>query len=99
MTQAIDLHDEEPASWFFRGRWRIEAGAYAEGISDLYRSILADEALGSSYYTVSARLSVAVAHFLAKEFRQSELACEGIPADAGTYLAGRRWTVADLRRT
>lgn len=98
LTEAIVLNPREPASLFFRGRWRVEAGAYAEGISDLREAILADEALGSAYYVDSARLSVAVAYFLAKEFRQSELACEGVSANAATYLAGRRWTIADLRR-
>lgn len=98
LTDAIALKPEEPASFFFRGRWQIEAGRYAEGISDLRRAIVADEALGSTYYADSARFSVAVAYFLSKEFRQSELACEGVPANAGTYLAGRRWTLADLRR-
>jgi tetratricopeptide (TPR) repeat protein len=98
LTEAIALNPEEPGSLFFRGRWRIEAKAYPEGISDLRRAIVADEALGSAYYADSARLSVAVAYFLAKDFSQSELACEGIPANAATYLAGRRWSIAALRR-
>jgi len=98
LTEAIALNAGEPASLFFRGRWQIEAGAYAQGISDLRRAILADEALGSAYYADSARLSVAVACFLAKDFEQSELACAGLSPGAATYLAGRRWTIKDLRR-
>lgn len=99
LTEAIALESDEPASWFFRGRWQIEAGDYAQGISDLCRAIVADEMLGSAYYTDSARLSVAVAYFLAKDFERSKQACEGLPSTATTYLVGRRWTLAGLRHS
>jgi len=98
LTEAIALNAAEPGSLFFRGRWQIEGGAYAAGISDLREAILADEALGSTYYADSARLSVAVAYFMNKDFAQSELASAGLSASAGTYLAGRYWTIGDLRR-
>jgi tetratricopeptide (TPR) repeat protein len=98
LSEAIALNPDEPASLFFRGRWQIEAGAYADGIEDLRRAILADEALGSAYYAESARISLAIAYFLAGRFGQCELACKSVSANARTYLAGRLWTIADLRR-
>lgn len=98
LSEAIRLNASEPASLFFRGRWQIEAGKYALGISDLHQAIVADETLGSEYYTEPARLSVAVAYLLQGDFAQSELASRGLSPSAATYLAGRRWTLGDLRR-
>ncbi|MDQ2642171.1 MAG: hypothetical protein M3020_00025 [Myxococcota bacterium] len=98
LTEAIALNASEPASLFFRGRWQIEEGEYAAGISDLHQAIIADDALGSAYYADPARLSVAVAYFLQGDFARSETASTGLSADAATYLAGRRWTIRDLRR-
>jgi tetratricopeptide (TPR) repeat protein len=98
LTEAIRLNASEPASLFFRGRWQIEAGEYAIGISDLHQAIIADEALCSEYYTEPARLSVAVAYLLQGDFAQAELASRGLSPSAATYLAGRRWTIGDLRR-
>jgi len=98
LTEAIRLNASEPASLFFRGRWQIEAGEYASGISDLRQAIVADEALGSEYYSEPARMSVAVAYFLQGDFAQSEFAAKRLSSSAATYLAGRRWTIGDLRR-
>jgi len=98
LTEAIAINPDEPASFFFRGRWRVENGDYADGISDLRQAISADESHGSSYYAGSARFCLAVAYFLAKQFKQCELACRGVSTDATTYLAGRLWRVSDLSR-
>jgi len=54
LTDAIALNPNEPASFFFRGRWQVERGATEDGIMDLRRAIVADEAHGSSYYADSA---------------------------------------------
>jgi len=98
LTEAIAINPAEPALFYFRGRWRIEDRDYVHGISDLRQAITADEAQGSSYYAGSARLCLAVAHFLAKQFKQCELVSRGISTDATTYLAGRLWRVSDLLR-
>lgn len=99
LTAAIAINPAEPASFYFRGRWRVEDGDYSGAISDLRQAIAADEAEGSSYYAGSARLCLAVSYFLAKQFKQCELACRGISTDATTYLAGRLWTISDLVAT
>lgn len=96
ISQAIALNPGEPASLYFRGRWRIDAGIYGDAISDLKSAIAAEEACGATYYGDSARLLVAIAEFLAGNLTAAIAACTQIPGGMGTYVAGRYWRVGDI---
>jgi hypothetical protein len=71
---------------------------FDDGIEDLDRVMALEEGVGSRYYLDSARFSRAIACFLSHS-RESALRDVSLtPVNVTTYLAGRLWTVADLKK-
>jgi tetratricopeptide (TPR) repeat protein len=98
VTEAIRLQPTEPALYYFRGLWSIESGQRAAGIADLGEAIAKDAALSSTYYTEGAQFIRAVAFLLEGDFANAERELRSLGRDMTSFVAGRLWTSALLRR-
>lgn len=97
LSRAIQLEPREPALFFFRGLWSIDVGDHASAARDLEQAIELEEKLGSSYYRQSSKFARAVALLLHGELALMERECGDLPSDMNSFVAGRLWTVAELR--
>jgi tetratricopeptide (TPR) repeat protein len=98
LTEAIAVEPTEPAFYFFRGLWAIDSGARATAIADLGEAIERDAALGSIYYTDSARFVRAVVFLLEGDFSSSDQELRKLKGDVTSFVAGKVWSSAQLRR-
>lgn len=97
LGHAMTCNPKEPALFYFRGLWRLDAGEHAEAARDFQEAIELEEELESSYYVESARMARAVALMLLGRFSESELECSKVRPSAKSYLVGRMWSAADVR--
>jgi len=98
LTEAIAIEPAEPAFYFFRGLWAIDLGARAAAITDLGEAIERDAALGSIYYTDSARFVRAVAFLLEGDFSSASQELGKLEGDITSFVAGKLWTSAQVRQ-
>lgn len=97
LDEAILLHPEEPASFFFRGMWRLDSGAYEMAIEDLARAEHLDAALSSRYYQTAARFLQVVTLVLANRLDEARRLTPTLPDEYKCFAAGRLWTTKQLR--
>jgi tetratricopeptide (TPR) repeat protein len=89
LGQAMRRNPKEPALFYFRGLWRLDAGEHSDAASDFQEAIALEEEMQSSYNVESARMARAVALMLLGRFSESELECSKIRPGAKSYLLGR----------
>jgi tetratricopeptide (TPR) repeat protein len=98
LTEASTIEPAEPAFYFFKGLWAMDSGAHTTAIADLGEAIERDSALGSIYYTDSARFVRAVAFLLEGEFSIADRDLRKLKGDVTSFVAGKVWTSAEVRR-
>jgi len=95
--RAIELQPKDPAMYFLRGRWLIAWGDYAAGIEDLVSVVALESASGSARHLGVAKMMMAVASYLLRDFASSLASIEGLDDDLVVYVDRRRWTPPSLR--
>lgn len=98
ISTAIAMNPAEPACLFFRGMWRLESGSYKEALADLDQVIALECGLGSDYYLTAARFLRLLAAISLGDFDRHETELALIPSKYDFFVAGRLWTMADVRR-
>jgi hypothetical protein len=96
LSTGIALQPEEPALFYFRGLWQLDAGHLSDAKRDLSTAIELEGALGSSYYLRSARFARAIASLGQGDFNQALIDCRVLDRNMRTFVAGRLWTVEDI---
>ena len=97
ISTAIALQPTEPALFFFRGLWNVNADRLPEGVDDLTRAIALEQTLGRTYYSESAQFLRAIASLPLGNFDQAIADCDLVRADMTTFAHGRVWKAADVR--
>ncbi len=96
LSRALKIQDREPALFFFRGSWKIDAGDYVHGSEDLLNAIDAEANLGSSYYVESARFRRAIAFLHLAEFEKAKDEYNHVRPDLTAYVKGRMWSATEV---
>lgn len=97
ISRAIDLQKNEPALFFFRGTWSIDAGDLSGGVRDLEQAILLEQDTDEQYYSESARFARAVACVKIGDFAQALSDLEECRPDMDIYICGRLWQANEVR--
>ena len=98
ISTAIALQPTEPALFFFRGLWNVNADRLPAGVDDLTKAIALEQTLGRTYYSESARFLRAVASLPLGKFDQGIADCDLVRADMTTFAHGRLWNAAEVRK-
>jgi tetratricopeptide (TPR) repeat protein len=88
ITRAIELNSEEPAFYFSRARWHIQAKEFVEAIRDLGEVIDLEKYHSDTYYLESAYFFRALCH---RGIGRPDLVlkdCENVSEDFSTYTLG-----------
>jgi len=96
LTLALRFQDAEPALYYFRGSWSVDAGNYLDGSNDLIEAINAEAKLGTSYYVESARFVRAVALLHLGEFEKVKEECVHVRPDFKSFVKGRLWSASEV---
>lgn len=97
LTNAIAQNAREPALFYFRGLWNLEAGNHKSAERDFAAAAEKEASLGTSYYLESAQLARSIALLMLGDFSGAELQCRLLPDDQRTFVLGRQWIVSDVR--